>query len=240
MADECGTESRVSQKPPVSPPKCQLFVVTEPLSPHAPNLAALSALFSSVPIACLLLRFATRETRFAEPIVTLAQQHGLAVLVEDDTRLMGQLKADGVHLNGALPQSLETLQSLPQNRTINIGVGNCTTRHDLMEYAEAGADYVFFGQMQGQEKSQDALLETQSVAEQLSWWAPIFITPCVALAKNLDEIQIFKDLSADFVALEISLEIPSKVSPQIPLDDAHNNAMIYLHRAHHILTTPSL
>ena len=75
-----------------------------------------------------------------------------------------------------------------------VGVGAITGRDDAMTAAEAGVDYLMFGDADG----------TQSFAEileQVNWWAEIFNVPCVAYARKHEEIAEFVRAGADFVAL---------------------------------------
>jgi thiamine-phosphate pyrophosphorylase len=63
--------------------------------------------------------------------------------------------------------------------------------------AEAGADYVMFGEpdRRGGRPSFDAL------QERLEWWAELFELPCIGYAANLDEVAPLAQTGADFVAL---------------------------------------
>jgi thiamine-phosphate pyrophosphorylase len=66
-----------------------------------------------------------------------------------------------------------------------------------MAAAEAGADYVMFGEHDeaGQRPSFDA------VVERVAWWAEVFEYPCVAFAADKDEVAPLVAAGADFVAL---------------------------------------
>src|SRR5262249_52362723 len=70
-------------------------------------------------------------------------------------------------------------------------------RHDAMVAAEAGADYVMFGEPDaaGRRPAFDA------VAERVAWWAQLFEVPCVGFAASLEELEPLAAAGADFIAL---------------------------------------
>jgi thiamine-phosphate pyrophosphorylase len=70
-----------------------------------------------------------------------------------------------------------------------------------MEAAEAGADYVMFGEpgSDGRKPAFDALLE------RVAWWSEIFQVPCVAYADSLDETEALAKAGADFIAIGESI-----------------------------------
>jgi thiamine-phosphate pyrophosphorylase len=63
--------------------------------------------------------------------------------------------------------------------------------------AEAGADYVMFGEpdQAGRRPAFDAIIE------RVAWWAEVFEIPCVGFAASLDEVQPLAAAGADFIAL---------------------------------------
>jgi thiamine-phosphate pyrophosphorylase len=77
------------------------------------------------------------------------------------------------------------------------GCGGLATRHDAMLAAEAGADYVLFGEPDaaGHRPSFEA------VADRVTWWAEIFEPPCVGFAAALAEVNALATAGADFVAV---------------------------------------
>jgi thiamine-phosphate pyrophosphorylase len=77
------------------------------------------------------------------------------------------------------------------------GCGRLASRHDAMVVAEAGADYVMFGEPDatGHRPAFDA------VAERVAWWAELFEVPCVGFAASLDELEPLVAAGADFIAL---------------------------------------
>jgi thiamine-phosphate pyrophosphorylase len=87
----------------------------------------------------------------------------------------------------------EALPTLKPDRIA--GVGGLITRHDSMSAGEAGADYVLFGEPDGNGQRPSA----EAIAERLQWWAELFEPPCVGFAASVEEAQEFAAAGADFV-----------------------------------------
>lgn len=134
--------------------------------------------------------------RMAEVLTPIVQRAGAAMLVADDTRAAGRAKADGVHVTGGIDALREAVSAFHPQRIA--GAGNVMTRHDAMEMAEAGADYLFFGLLDLPEEA-DAHPKSIDFAE---WWVPLFEPPCIVLAgSDIASIRPIAELGADFVAL---------------------------------------
>jgi thiamine-phosphate pyrophosphorylase len=67
-----------------------------------------------------------------------------------------------------------------------------------MVAAEAGADYVMFGEPDaaGRRPSLEA------IADRVAWWAELFEVPCVGFAASLEEVEPLAAAGADFVAMD--------------------------------------
>ncbi len=134
--------------------------------------------------------------RIAEVLTPIAQKAGVAVLVRDDTRASGRAKADGVHIETGITEIKSAVSTFHPQRVV--GAGHILTRHDAMEAAEAGADYIFFGQIDRPEEP-EAHPKTLDFAD---WWVPLFEPPCVVMAgSSLDSIEEIAETGADFVAV---------------------------------------
>ena len=111
--------------------------------------------------------------------------------------------ADGAHLTG-IAALTAALGALKPDRIA--GAGGLRSRHDAMLAAEAGADYVMFGEPdrsagQGGQGNQGNRPAFDTVLERLAWWAELFQPPCVGYAANLDEVGALAQAGADFIAL---------------------------------------
>ena len=64
-----------------------------------------------------------------------------------------------------------------------------------MTAAEAGADYVLFGEPDANGRRPSI----EAIAERLQWWAELFEPPCVGFAASREEAREFAAAGADFV-----------------------------------------
>jgi thiamine-phosphate pyrophosphorylase len=79
----------------------------------------------------------------------------------------------------------------------SVGVGGLKARHDAMEAAELGADYVMFGEIRPDGSVPTLLM----VLERAEWWAELFNTPCVAFASEEAHIAPLVAPGAEFIGL---------------------------------------
>ena len=146
----------------------------------------------------MLLRLPEADERarvnHAKALAPTVQNKGAALLLDGHPDLAARAGADGAHLSGveAFTAALPTLK--PARIA---GCGGLATRHDAMLAAEAGADYVMFGEPDatGRRPSFDA------VAQRVAWWAELFEIPCVGFAASLDEVEPLAAAGADFIAV---------------------------------------
>jgi thiamine-phosphate pyrophosphorylase len=178
-------------------PAPRIYLVT-PQEP-AGLAARLTDALAAADIAAVLLRLPgeTDERTQINQVKTIAptvQDKGVALLVDGHPELAARAGADGAHLYGiaAFEAALATLKP-----TRIAGCGGLATRHDAMFAAEAGADYVMFGEPDqvGRRPAFDAIIE------RVAWWAEVFEIPCVGFAASLDEVQPLAAAGADFIAL---------------------------------------
>jgi thiamine-phosphate pyrophosphorylase len=122
------------------------------------------------------------------------QSAGAALLLDGRPDLVARAGADGAHLAG-IEAFNAALSSLKPERIA--GCGALATRHDAMTAAEAGTDYVMFGEpdARGHRPSFEAIIE------RVEWWAEVFEVPCVGYAVHPDEIAPLSAAGADFVAV---------------------------------------
>lgn len=203
----------------------RLFLVTPPEFDTADMAAKLKQAFTGGDIACVLIYMPGASTKdiqaAAGELVPIIQEGGAAAIVYRDTQAAGRSGADGVHVDTSLEDLKLAVESFRPDRIV--GTGGTKLKHDAMEWAETGADYIFFGKLDLAEKA-EAHAKTVSAA---SWWAELFETPCVALAGNtLDTLDDVVATGADFVALKDAVwqsdtEISSLVAKANNILDAH-------------------
>jgi thiamine-phosphate pyrophosphorylase len=172
----------------------RLYLLTPELSAadldaFAPRLAAA---LKAGDVASVLLRFlpGADSKRIAGRLFEIAAARDAALLIEGDVRLVARLGADGVHVEAR--DVADAVESFKGERIV--GAGSLWLRDDAMTAAEAGADYVMFGEP-------GASSSLEATVQRVLWWAEIFQTPCVAYAERLEDVAELAAAGADFVAL---------------------------------------
>jgi thiamine-phosphate pyrophosphorylase len=176
----------------------RLYLITPRLDDTASFAGAIDAALAAADVAAVLLRLAQTDERAlinrAKTIAATVQRRDIALLLDGRAEIVGRVGADGAHLTGieALTAALGTLK--PDRIA---GAGGLRSRHDAMLAAEAGADYVMFGDAdrRGDRPPFDAVME------RVQWWAELIELPCVGYAANADEVRPLAQAGADFVAL---------------------------------------
>jgi thiamine-phosphate pyrophosphorylase len=175
--------------------RCRLYFQF-PTQPSAKLEVQLAQALATTDAACVLLcdDGAPLDENHAGRLIDLVQASGLACLVENDASLAERLGADGLHLD-TNPEAYTAARKL-LGESANIGVLCGLDRHDAMELAEHGADYVAFGPKAG--SIIDAI---DQYADLIAWWAKIFVVPCVAWnVETAEQAAKLAALGADFVA----------------------------------------
>ena len=111
------------------------------------------------------------------------QDKGAALLLDGHAELVARAGADGAHLAG-IDAFSAALAALKPERIA--GCGGLDSRHDAMLAAEAGADYVMFGEP---DDDRHAARRSMPIVERVAWWAEVFEVPCVGFAASLDEVE---------------------------------------------------
>jgi thiamine-phosphate pyrophosphorylase len=185
-------------RPAERKPETRLVLVTSPVSEPHRIASALAACCEAADVAAVLVRLSPGgEAELIMRVHALApavQTRGTALLLDGRAELAVRTGADGAQLN-----SIETLRAaLPLLKPDRIaGCGALKARHDSMTAAEAGADYVLFGEPD----ERDHRPGFDAVRERVAWWAELFSIPCVGYAATLTEAGELARAGADFVAL---------------------------------------
>ncbi|MDP7545795.1 MAG: thiamine phosphate synthase [Alphaproteobacteria bacterium] len=160
--------------------RCRLYLITPPLFEPAVFADDLRAALEGGDVACLQLRLKDVEDdavrRAAEVLMPVAQEYGVAFLINDRPDLALELGADGCHVGQEDTPYPEARRILGTDRIV--GVTCHASRHLAMEAAEAGADYVAFGAFFTTGTKQ---AKASADPEILQWWSEIFELPCVAI-----------------------------------------------------------
>jgi thiamine-phosphate pyrophosphorylase len=165
-------------------------------APHTLAVALGDALGAG-DVAAVLLRLPDGEERKLiagiKAIASQVQKTGAALILDGRPDLVARSGADGAHMT-SIEAFQEAVAALKPERIA--GCGGIHSRHDAMLAAEAGADYLMFGEpdSRGNRPSLDAVLE------RVGWWTEVFEIPCVAYAHTLDEIGPLAGAGAEFIA----------------------------------------
>jgi thiamine-phosphate pyrophosphorylase len=179
-------------------PTPRLYLITPPVADPATVREVLAAAVKSADVAAVLLRLAAADERTlinrTKALAPLVQDQGAAFLLDGLPDIVAHAGADGAHLTGtaAFEAALTTLKPARI-----VGCGGLQTRHDAMAVAEAGADYVMFGEPD--ERQHRPSLE--AVVERVAWWAELFEIPCVGFAGGIEEVAPLAEAGAEFIAL---------------------------------------
>jgi thiamine-phosphate pyrophosphorylase len=179
-------------------PNPRLYVITPAVGDPAALAEPLKEIFGAADVAAVLLRLNDADERSLINRVKAAapavQTAGAALLLDGRPGIAARAGADGAHLSGA-DALHEALSSLKPD--FIAGAGGVHSRHDAMVAAEAGADYVMFGEPDagGQHPSRDAVID------RVAWWAEVFEIPCVGYAPAIDAIDALVAAGADFIAV---------------------------------------
>ena len=180
----------------MSDPSPGLYLVTPVLTEAEPFLPALREALANAEVASLLLRLGPLDSaaaaRLVRDIAEPTQATGAALIVDGAPELVLEADADGAHIEGGGAELKTAVERLSPDHIV--GAGGLSTRDEAMTAGEAGADYVLFG-------DDAAPLDPAALLERVAWWAEIFNTPCVALARSLEQIGPLAAAGADFIML---------------------------------------
>jgi thiamine-phosphate pyrophosphorylase len=158
----------------------RLYLITPPQLVPAAFADVLARALDAGDVACVQLRLKDVDDdairRAADALRPVAQERGVAFLMNDRPDLALETGCDGVHVGQQDASYAEARRLLGAERIV--GVTCHESRHLAMEAAEAGADYVAFGAF-----FPSATKEAKHRAdpEILRWWSELMTVPSVAI-----------------------------------------------------------
>ena len=178
----------------------QLYLITPPRI-DAGFAETLAAALDAGPVAALQIRLKDHSPdevrKLAPPLIRLAQDRGVAVILNDDPELADALGCDGVHI-GQQDGTVKAARAV-MGKDCTVGVTCHDSRHLAMTAGEAGADYVAFGAF-FPTATKDA--PTHADVSILTWWTELFELPCVAIGGiTVDNAAPLVEAGADFLAV---------------------------------------
>ncbi len=163
-------------------------------------LPCLSAALSGGDVASLVLAPGTLDEApfedLVRPLVSPAQEQGVAVMIAGFSRLAGRLGADGLQL-GQNPEAIVEAVEKFAPKTM-VGAANVKTRHTALVIGEAGADYLMFGKPGG-DTHPEANPKSLALGE---WWASMVEIPGIVMGgSDVGSVVAVAKTGCDFVAL---------------------------------------
>jgi thiamine-phosphate pyrophosphorylase len=153
-------------------------------------------------VACLQLRLKDVDDatirRAAGVLLPIAQEHGVAFIMNDRPDLAADLDCDGVHVGEEDAPYVEARRLLGSDRIVGVTCGD--SRHRAVVASEAGADYVAFGAFFPSGTKAGA--KYRATPEVLREWSETTVVPCVAIGGITQEnCGPLVDAGADFLAV---------------------------------------
>ena len=190
----------------MSRPAPRLYLITPPQVELEAFVPKLEKTLQAGDIASLQIRLKQPDgtpaddgtiRRAVEVLCPLAQQHNVAVLLNDRPDLARDLGCDGVHI-GQNDMGFAQARALLGDRAI-VGVTCHASRHLAMLAGDVGADYVAFGAF-FDSTTKDSTARPKP--EILTWWQEVMEPPCVAIGGVTPENgDILAAAGADFLAV---------------------------------------
>ncbi len=158
------------------------MLVTPPVAETTDIAGDLAAALAAADVAAVLLRLAPADERTLinriKALAPMVQDKGAALLIDGHADLVARSGADGAQLAG-IDAFLAAREQLKPDRIA--GAGGLASRHDAMAAAEAGADYLLFGEPDADGRRP----AFAAIEERIAWWAEVFEAPCVGFAPTL-------------------------------------------------------
>jgi thiamine-phosphate pyrophosphorylase len=177
--------------------RCRLCLVT-PASGAPEDVARrLGEALSGGDVAAVIVTAAADALQpLAEALRPVTAARDTALLVHNDTRVAGRMRADGIHVDTSAAEVARAVEAA-RGRTM-VGAGGIRSRHDAMTLAEAEPDYLFFGRLDG---DREAAIFDRAL-DLAAWWASVAVIPAVVMGgRALASVREAAAAGIDFVAL---------------------------------------
>lgn len=186
----------------VDPRECRLYLITPPsLAEVAAFAQTLAQTLDAGDVAALQIRLKDVDDdsvrRAVDALRPVAQDRGVAVILNDRPDLARETGCDGVHIGQDDTPYAAARQVMGPDAIV--GVTCHDSRHLGMIAAENGADYVAFGAF-----FPTTTKEAPATAdiELLEWWQSMMTVPCVAIGGiTPDNARPLVEAGADFLAV---------------------------------------
>ena len=189
-------------------PACRLYLVTPPEFDLAVFPRLMAEALDAGDVACVQLRlkapgdaYKTAETdvirRACDVLRPIAQQRGVAFIVNDRPDIAAETGCDGVHVGQKDAGYAEARRLVGKDAIV--GVTCHDSRHFAMVAGEQGADSVAFGAFYPTDTKP---VRYQPTPEILEWWSQLMEIPCVAIGGiKAENCAPLVRAGADFIAV---------------------------------------
>jgi len=158
----------------------RLYLITPPALDPDRFARDLEEALAGGDVACLQLRLKGVDDatvrRAARVLMPIAQERGVAFIMNDRPDLAAELDCDGVHVGEEDASYDEARRLLGPDRIVGVTCGD--SRHRAIVAAEAGADYVAFGAFF---PSATKAAKHRARPELLAEWSETTVVPCCAI-----------------------------------------------------------
>lgn len=181
--------------------RCRLYLITPPAFDPAAFRDLLAAALEAGDVGAVQLRLKEADDdaiRLAADVLRpVAQERGVAFLLNDRPDLAVQTGCDGAHVGADDMPAAKARGVLGPDLTLGV---SCYASRDLaMRAGEAGADYVAFGSFFASGTKQTGI---RADVELLRWWSDLMELPCVAIGGiTAENCAPLVQAGADFVAV---------------------------------------
>nr|WP_316655668.1 thiamine phosphate synthase [uncultured Gellertiella sp.] len=184
--------------------RCRLVLIVPELTDAEASRELIGAALKGGDVASVILpQYGLSDVDFqkqASLLVPVIQDAGAAALLSGDSRVIGRVKADGIHISGNLDEFTEAMEK--NSPRLIVGGGNANERHKALEIGELRPDYIFFGKLDGDIKP-EAHPKNLALGE---WWASMIEIPCVVMGgTSLDSALAIAGTGAEFAALRAAI-----------------------------------
>jgi thiamine-phosphate pyrophosphorylase len=180
--------------------RCRLYLITPPVL--ADDFAArFTSALDAGEVACVQLRLKDVDDdtvrRAADLLRPIAQERGVAFLMNDRPDLAKECGCDGVHIGQDDAPYDEARRLLGPDAIV--GVTCHDSRHLAIEAAERGADYIAFGAFFA---TGTKAPKSRAGVDLLEWWTEIGNVPAVAIGGiTVENCAPLVQAGADFLAV---------------------------------------
>jgi thiamine-phosphate pyrophosphorylase len=180
----------------------RLYLITPPAFDPDAFARALDEALAGGDAACLQLRLKDVDDaairRAAKILMPIAQERGVAFIMNDRPDLAAELGCDGVHVGEEDMPYAEARRLLGPDRIVGVTCGD--SKHRAVVAAEAGADYVAFGAFFPSLTKAGAKYRARP--ELLADWSGTTVVPCCAIGGITQQnCAPLVEAGADFLAV---------------------------------------